>query len=89
LLLSSRAKVDTNPQLEIANNDVHCTHGATVGPIDESQRFYLMSRGLSAKTAEELIVFGFLQNVLERSTVWLPNQKALERIVRSQIGFLS
>lgn len=89
LLLSSRAKVDTNPQLEIANNDVRCTHGATVGPIDESQRFYLMSRGLSAKTAEELIVFGFLQNVLERSTVWLPNQKALERIVRSQIGFLS
>lgn len=67
LTLSSKARADTNPQLEIENNDVRCTHGATVGRIDEQQLFYLMARGVPRPTAERLIVFGFFNDVLERA----------------------
>ena len=47
-LLLSRARVDTKPQLEIFADDVKCTHGATVGQLDEAQAFYLRSRGIGA-----------------------------------------
>ncbi len=66
LLLSDGARADTEPMLEIEANDVRCTHGATVGPIDEEQLFYLMSRGLSPDTSARLIVEGFFEEVLEK-----------------------
>ncbi|HLA41565.1 MAG TPA: Fe-S cluster assembly protein SufD, partial [Candidatus Glassbacteria bacterium] len=66
LALSPKAKADTNPQLEIENNDVRCTHGATVGRVDEEHLFYLTSRGLKRKDAERLLIFGFFNEVLER-----------------------
>lgn len=68
LLLSREAVALSNPQLEIAQNDVRCTHGATVAPIDPAQLFYLMSRGLAHAEAERLIADGFLATVLERAT---------------------
>jgi Fe-S cluster assembly protein SufD len=67
LALSPQARADTNPQLEIETNDVRCTHGATVGRIDDEQVFYLTSRGISRKDAERLIVYGFINDVLERA----------------------
>jgi Fe-S cluster assembly protein SufD len=85
LLLSSGARADTNPQLEIANNDVRCTHGATVGPIDEEQLFYLMSRGLPRHQAERLLVFGFFADVLARSA-WSGVGPAGERALRQRAG---
>ncbi|MHB8571968.1 MAG: Fe-S cluster assembly protein SufD [Candidatus Dormibacteria bacterium] len=66
LLLSSTARAESVPKLEIEANDVRCTHGATVGPVDQEQLFYLMARGLRRPDAERLIVDGFLAPVLDR-----------------------
>jgi Fe-S cluster assembly protein SufD len=67
ILLSDSAKADSDPKLEILNNDViRCTHGAAVGPVDPEMIFYLESRGLDRSTAEQLIVDGFFQSTLAR-----------------------
>lgn len=66
LLLSDDAEANSAPGLEIEANDVRCTHGATCGQIEQEELFYLMSRGISKKAAQKLIVFGFLQEVVER-----------------------
>ena len=64
LLLSEKAHADSIPKLEILADDVKCSHGATVGSVDRKQIFYLMSRGLSAAQAEELVVNGFFHELL-------------------------
>ncbi|MBS2000867.1 MAG: Fe-S cluster assembly protein SufD [Cyanobacteria bacterium SZAS LIN-5] len=69
LLLGNEARADSIPKLEILADDVKCSHGATVGPVDREQIFYLMSRGLSAPAAEELIVTGFFRQILEACTI--------------------
>jgi Fe-S cluster assembly protein SufD len=66
LILSPKARADSLPRLEIENNDLRCTHGATVGQADEDQIFYLMSRGIPRSQALRLIVEGFFQPVLDR-----------------------
>jgi Fe-S cluster assembly protein SufD len=66
LVLSDHAKATSIPMLEIDNNDVRCTHGATVGPVDPQSMFYLQSRGIPAATAKRMIVQGFFGEVLER-----------------------
>jgi Fe-S cluster assembly protein SufD len=65
LLLSPDALVDTKPQLEIFADDVKCTHGATIGQIDDDAIFYLRSRGIGAETARGLLVFGFAAESIE------------------------
>src|SRR3984893_5347312 len=59
-------KATSIPMLEIDNNDVRCTHGATVGPVDPQSMFYLQSRGIPAPTAKRMIVQGFFGDVLDR-----------------------
>jgi Fe-S cluster assembly protein SufD len=66
LLLSEEASAHSLPNLEIEADDVRCSHGATVGQLDEEALFYLQSRGLSRRRAERLVVRGFLQDVLQR-----------------------
>ena len=67
VLLSDMSRADSDPKLEILNNDViRCTHGAAVGPVDEEMVFYLQSRGLDRASAEALIVEGFFQSTLAR-----------------------
>lgn len=66
LLLSPSAWADSRPMLEILANDVRCTHGATIGTLDEEQLYYLSSRGIDRATASHLIVKGFFSVVLER-----------------------
>jgi Fe-S cluster assembly protein SufD len=66
LVLSDHAKATSIPMLEIDNNDVRCTHGATVGPVDPQSMFYLQSRGIPAATAKRMIVQGFFGDVLDR-----------------------
>jgi Fe-S cluster assembly protein SufD len=66
LLLSREARVDTKPQLEIYNDDVKCSHGATVGQLDEDELFYLLSRGLHRDLARNLLTYGFAEEVVER-----------------------
>ena len=65
LLLSERARIDTKPQLEIFADDVKCTHGATVGRLDEVALFYMKSRGLRADTARKLLTYAFAAEVIE------------------------
>jgi Fe-S cluster assembly protein SufD len=69
LLLSDDALARSIPQLEIEANEVRCTHGATVSPVEEEHLFYLMSRGIDRVTAQKLVVFGFFKDVLDRIRV--------------------
>jgi Fe-S cluster assembly protein SufD len=69
LLLSSRAQVDTQPQLEIFADDVKCTHGATIGQLDAEEVFYLRSRGLLESAARQLLTYAFGAEIIERIPV--------------------
>lgn len=64
LLLSNEARVDTKPQLEIFADDVKCAHGATVGQLEEEELFYLISRGLHPDLAQNLLTYGFAEEVI-------------------------
>jgi Fe-S cluster assembly protein SufD len=66
LLLSEDAEAVSLPNLEIEADDVKCSHGATVGQLDEEELFYLQSRGLNQRQAERLVIFGFFGEVLDR-----------------------
>jgi Fe-S cluster assembly protein SufD len=63
-MLSDEAEANSLPGLEIQANDVRCTHGATSARIDREQEFYLESRGIKPAQAQELLVFGFFEEVL-------------------------
>ena len=65
ILLSDDAKVDTKPQLEIYADDVKCSHGATIGRLNEEEQFYMRSRGISLEDAKVLQMISFLAPVLE------------------------
>lgn len=69
LLLSENAEVNTKPQLEILANDVRCSHGATVGQIDENETFYLRSRGIPYSEARDLLTYAFASDVLKKIRV--------------------
>lgn len=69
LLLSSKARVDTKPQLEITADNVKCSHGATVGQIDPDEIFYLQSRGLDQASARQLLVYAFAIEIIDQIPV--------------------
>ncbi len=69
LLLSREAEADPRPELEIYNNDVKCSHGATVGRLDEAALFYLRSRGIAARQAQLILTKAFAEEVLRRFSV--------------------
>ena len=88
LLLSERARVDTKPQLEIFADDVKCTHGATVGYLDDLPLFYFRSRGLPEDLARKLLTFAFAAEVLDE--IQVPEvRKALDTMVRERLGVSS
>jgi Fe-S cluster assembly protein SufD len=66
LLLSDDAQIDTKPQLEIYADDVKCTHGATIGQMDETALFYLRSRGIDEASARKLLLLAFANECLDR-----------------------
>jgi Fe-S cluster assembly protein SufD len=66
LVLDEGAHADSVPNLDIEENDVRCSHGSTVGPVDEDQRYYLESRGIDPETAERLIVAGFFLDIAQQ-----------------------
>ena len=66
LLLSNDARVDTKPQLEIFNDDVKCSHGATVGQLEEEELFYLLTRGLPENLAKNLLTYGFAEAIISK-----------------------
>lgn len=69
LVLSEGAHADSVPNLDIAENDVRCSHASAVGPIDEDQRYYLESRGVPPQVADRLIVLGFFDDIVARAPV--------------------
>ena len=66
LLLSNTSEANSLPGLEILANDVKCSHGATSSPVDKDQIYYLLSRGIPKSKAQELLVFGFFEEILEK-----------------------
>ena len=85
LLLSADAHADSQPQLEIYADDVKCTHGSTVGPLDPRALFYLRSRGLGERDARRLLTYGFGAEILGRMEV-APLRAQLDRIVRGRLA---
>ena len=79
LVLSKSARADSIPGLEILADDVRCTHGATVGQMEEEHLFYLMARGLPRKEAERLVVDGFFDPILQR----IPFEGVRQRLKKS------
>lgn len=82
LVLSDQAKADSKPELEIENNEVRCSHAASVSQMEENELFYLQSRGIPRLQAERLIVNGFFEDVVSRITLGEVRMVLLEAIER-------
>jgi Fe-S cluster assembly protein SufD len=80
LVLGDKTRNSSKPILEIEANDVKASHGAATGRINEEKIYYLMSRGLNQKEAEDLIVKGFLENILDKITDASVREKAVEAV---------
>ena len=85
LLLSDTARVDTKPQLEIFNDDVKCSHGATVGQLEEEELFYLLTRGLPRRLAKNLLTYGFAEEVINKIEIE-SIKKDLDATVLNRLG---
>lgn len=85
LLLSTQARADSQPQLEIYADDVKCTHGATLGPIDQEHLFYLQARGLSPAEARAMLTYGFAWEVLS-NVAYEPLRKVLDTLVQDWLA---
>ncbi|WP_222982840.1 Fe-S cluster assembly protein SufD [Flagellimonas meishanensis] len=85
ILISDKATINTKPQLEIFADDVKCSHGCTIGQLDEEALFYLRSRGIPKKEASALLMYAFANNVLE--SVRIPELKArINKIIANKLG---
>lgn len=88
ILLSARATVDTKPQLEIFANDVKCSHGCTVGQMDDEAMFYLRQRGIAEQKARALLLLAFASEIIDK--IKLPELKSKVRYIlnhKNQIDF--
>ena len=81
VLLNEQAEFNAKPELEIYADDVKCSHGSASGSLDENSIFYLMSRGLDKKTAKELLINGFLLDVVEKIT-----DEEIKKLLKNMIG---
>jgi Fe-S cluster assembly protein SufD len=84
LLLSGDALIDTKPQLEINNNDVKCTHGSTIGRLDENSIFYLRSRGIGLEAARGLLTYAFASEIINGIKVE-PLRAKLDNLVATRL----
>ncbi|GFZ89444.1 Fe-S cluster assembly protein SufD [Aquaticitalea lipolytica] len=85
ILVSDKASINTKPQLEIFADDVKCSHGCTIGQLDESAMFYMRSRGIPEKEAKALLMYAFSNNVL--SSVKIPEIKQrITKIIATKLG---
>lgn len=85
ILISDKATINTKPQLEIFADDVKCSHGCTIGQLDESAMFYMRSRGIPEKEAKALLMYAFSNNVL--SSVKIPEIKQrINKIIANKLG---
>ncbi|WP_298474847.1 Fe-S cluster assembly protein SufD [uncultured Maribacter sp.] len=85
ILISDKATINTKPQLEIFADDVKCSHGCTIGQLDEDALFYLQSRGIPIKEARALLMYAFANNVLE--SVRIPELKSrINKLIANKLG---
>ena len=85
ILLSDKATINSKPQLEIFADDVKCSHGCTIGQLDEDAMFYMRSRGIPEKEAKALLMYAFTNNVLE--SVKIPEIKSrITKIIAEKLG---
>ena len=85
VLISDKATVNTKPQLEIFADDVKCSHGCTIGQLDESALFYLRTRGIPEKEAKALLMYAFANNVLE--SVKIPElKKRINKLIANKLA---
>ena len=89
ILLSKTAKMNTKPQLEIYNDDVKCSHGATVGQMDAEGLFYLRSRGIGYKEARHLMMYAFANEVMNKITLEPLRERMNEMVERRLRGELA
>lgn len=82
LLLGRLAEVDTKPQLEIYADDVKCSHGATIGRIDDEQMFYLRARGIDEESAQRMIIYAFAAELTEAITDEVLKEAVMQRIAQ-------
>ncbi|GGH36560.1 Fe-S cluster assembly protein SufD [Mangrovimonas yunxiaonensis] len=85
ILVSDKATINSKPQLEIFADDVKCSHGCTIGQLDESAMFYMRSRGIPKKEARALLMYAFSNNVLE--SVKIPEIKTrINKLIANKLG---
>ena len=85
ILLDDKATINTKPQLEIFADDVKCSHGCTIGQLDEDALFYMRSRGIPEKEARALLMYAFANNVLE--SVKIPQVKSrINKLIAQKLG---
>jgi Fe-S cluster assembly protein SufD len=84
ILLSKQARINTKPQLEIYNDDVKCSHGATVGQLNGDAMFYLRSRGISESEARHLMMFAFANEVIEKISL-VPLRDRMNEMVEKRL----
>ena len=85
LLMTDDASIDTKPQLEIYADDVACSHGCTIGQLNEDALFYLRSRGIAKKEAQAMLLYAFANDVLENIKIAELKNK-LNRIIAEKLG---
>jgi Fe-S cluster assembly protein SufD len=84
ILLTDDAKMDTKPQLEIYADDVKCSHGATVGQLDDNALFYLQSRGIDKREAKLMLMFGFAHEVIQNIKIE-PLRERMDNLVMQRL----
>jgi Fe-S cluster assembly protein SufD len=85
ILISDKATINTKPQLEIFADDVKCSHGCTIGQLDEDAMFYMQTRGIPEKEARALLMYAFANNVLE--SVRIPELKTrINKLIAKKLG---
>ena len=85
VLLSDKATINSKPQLEIFADDVKCSHGCTIGQLDDSAMFYLRSRGIPEKEAKALLMYAFSNNVLDSVKI-TELKKRINRLIANKLG---
>jgi Fe-S cluster assembly protein SufD len=87
LLLSEKAEIDAKPELEIYTDDVKCSHGTTVGQLDETAMFYLRSRGLDKRRAKQVLTHAFAAGLVSRVPVDAAKE-AISALMEARLGEL-
>ena len=84
-MLSDKATINAKPQLEIFADDVKCSHGCTIGQLDETAMFYMQSRGIPKKEAKALLMYAFSNAVIE--SIKIPELKQrITKIIATKLG---